>query len=65
MTDYSKTTNLPSTKFSMKANLSKTEMSWIDFWQDKKIIEKKKKSQKKRPNLFFMTVRLMQMATFT
>ena len=65
MTDYSKTINLPTTKFSMKANLSKTEISWIDFWQDKKIIEKKKKIQKKHPNLFFMTVRLMQMATFT
>ena len=33
MTDYSKTINLPATKFSMKANLSKTEVSWIDFWQ--------------------------------
>ena len=65
MTDYSKTINLPATKFSMKANLSKTEMSWIDFWQDKRIIEKKKKSQKKHPNLYFMTVHLMQMATST
>ena len=46
MTDYSKTINLPATKFSMKANLSKTEMSWIDFWQDKKIIEKKKNHRK-------------------
>ena len=47
MTDYSKTINLPATKFSMKANLSQTEMSWIDFWQDKKIIEKKKKITEK------------------
>jgi len=66
MTDYSKTINLPATKFSMKANLSKTEMSWIDFWQDKRIIEKKKKkSQKKHPNLYFMTVHLMQMEIST
>ena len=64
MTDYSKTINLPNTKFSMKANLSKTEMSWIDFWRDKNIIEKKKKLQKKQLDLFFMTARLMQMVTF-
>jgi isoleucyl-tRNA synthetase len=43
MTDYSKTISLPATKFSMKANLSQTEMRWIDFWKEKKIIEKKEK----------------------
>ena len=43
MTDYSKTISLPATKFSMKANLSQTEMRWMDFWKEKKIIEKKKK----------------------
>ena len=42
MTDYSKTINLPATKFSMKANLSQTEMRWMDFWKEKKIIERKK-----------------------
>jgi len=30
----------------MKANLSQTEMGWINFWQDKKIIEKKKNHRK-------------------
>ena len=40
MTDYSKTINLPDTKFSMKANLSQTETAWIDFGK-KKITEKK------------------------
>ena len=43
MTDYSKTISLPATKFSMKANLSQTEMRWMDFWKEKKIIEKKEK----------------------
>ena len=52
MTDYSKTINLPDTKFSMKANLSKTEMSWIDFWQEKKIIEKKKKNHRKSIQIY-------------
>jgi isoleucyl-tRNA synthetase len=33
MTDYSKTISLPATKFSMKANLSQTEMRWMDFWK--------------------------------
>lgn len=47
MTDYSKTINLPATKFSMKANLSKTEVSWIDFWQNEKIIEKQRKITEK------------------
>ena len=32
MMNYSKTISLPSTKFAMKANLSKKEMNWIEFW---------------------------------
>ena len=40
MIDYSKTINLPSTKFSMKANLAQKEIEWIKFWEDKKIYEK-------------------------
>ena len=47
MTDYSKTISLPATKFSMKANLSQTEMRWMDFWKEKKIIEKKKENYRK------------------
>ena len=37
MSDFSKTINLPSTSFSMKANLSQTENLWIDFWKEKNI----------------------------
>ena len=65
MTDYSKTISLPATKFSMKANLSQTEVRWMDFWKEKKIIDRKKKLQKKHPNLFFTTAHPMRMVIFT
>ena len=39
MTDYSKTINLPSTAFAMKANLSETENLRIDFWEEKKFFK--------------------------
>ncbi len=42
MTNFSKTINLPSTNFSMKANLSETETNWIKFWKEKKIYKKLK-----------------------
>ncbi len=42
MTDYSSTINLPSTKFSMKANLSQKETVWMKFWDEKKIFDKLK-----------------------
>ncbi len=42
MTNFSKTINLPSTNFSMKANLSKTEENWIKFWKEKNIYKKLK-----------------------
>ncbi|MBS91523.1 MAG: isoleucine--tRNA ligase [Rickettsiales bacterium] len=44
MTNFSKTINLPSTNFSMKANLSETEINWIKFWKDKDIYKKLKKA---------------------
>ena len=39
MKDYSKTINLPKTNFSMKANLSETELHWLNFWKKNKIYE--------------------------
>ena len=42
MTNFSKTINLPSTNFSMKANLSETETNWIKFWKEEKIYKKLK-----------------------
>ncbi len=44
MTDFSKTINLPSTAFAMKANLSETENLRIDFWKKKKIFQTLKKN---------------------
>ena len=43
MTDFSKTINLPSTAFAMKANLSETENLRIDFWKKKDFPNIKKK----------------------
>jgi isoleucyl-tRNA synthetase len=43
MTDYSKTINLPNTKFSMKANLSEKENIWLEFWKKNNIYEVLKK----------------------
>ncbi|MFL2679706.1 MAG: isoleucine--tRNA ligase [Alphaproteobacteria bacterium] len=45
--NYSKTINLPSTNFSMKANLSTTEYNWIKFWDDNNIYEVLKKNSSK------------------
>tara|TARA_Y100000589_G_C26928205_1_gene537245 strand:+ start:117 stop:749 length:633 start_codon:yes stop_codon:yes gene_type:complete len=42
MKDYSKTINLPRTKFSMKANLSENENQWLEFWRDNKVYKKLK-----------------------
>ena len=48
MKNFSKTIILPSTKFSMKANLSETENTWMAFWEKNKIYHNlKNKSQKK------------------
>ena len=41
--NFSKTINLPKTNFSMKANLSTTEINWIKFWNENKIYVKLKK----------------------
>ncbi|MFL2661038.1 MAG: isoleucine--tRNA ligase [Alphaproteobacteria bacterium] len=46
MKDYSKTINLPKTDFSMKANLSEKEISWLEFWKKKKVYENLKKNNK-------------------
>jgi len=43
MNDFSKTINLPSTNFSMKANLSETEEKWIEFWKKNEIYSSLKK----------------------
>ena len=40
MTNFSKTINLPLTSFSMKANLSETEVHRIEFWKENRIFEK-------------------------
>ena len=65
MTNYSKTINLPKTNFSMKANLSEKETQWLEFWHKNKIYDKLKKKIKKVLSMFYMTVRHMQMETFT
>ena len=65
MTNYSETINLPKTNFSMKANLSEKETQWLGFWHKNKIYDKLKKKIKKVLSMFYMMVRLMQMATFT
>ena len=65
MTNYSKTINLPKTNFSMKANLSEKETQWLEFWHKNKIYDNLKKKIKKISSMFYMMVRLMQMATFT
>ena len=46
MTNYSKTINLPNTKFSMKANLSEKENQWLEFWNKNKIYAKLKEQNK-------------------
>jgi len=46
MINYSKTINLPNTKFSMKANLSEKEIHWLDFWDKNKIYQTLKKQYK-------------------
>ena len=45
MTNYSKTINLPKTKFSMKANLSEKETQWLEFWHKNKIYDNLKKKK--------------------
>ena len=47
MINFSKTINLPSTSFSMKANLSLTESNWIKFWKEKNIYKKLKNKNEK------------------
>ena len=37
MTNFKDTMNLPQTDFPMRANLSKREPAWVDFWQEKNI----------------------------
>ena len=46
MKDYSKTINLPKTDFSMKANLSEKEISWLEFWYENKVYENLKMKDK-------------------
>ena len=66
MINYSKTINLPSTTFSMKANLSENENKWIEFWKNEKVYEKlKKKNQKMKKHLFYMMVLPTQMEIYT
>ena len=48
MKNFSKTIILPSTKFSMKANLSETENTWIAFWEKNKIYYNLKNISKKK-----------------
>ncbi len=48
MKNFSKTIILPSTKFSMKANLSETENTWIAFWEKNKIYYNLKNTSKKK-----------------
>ena len=48
MNDYSKTINLPKTDFSMKANLSEKEISWLKFWNEKKVYENLKQNNKNK-----------------
>ena len=50
MINYSKTINLPNTKFSMKASLSEKETLWLDFWNKNKvynILKEQNKDSKK------------------
>ena len=48
MKNFSKTIILPSTKFSMKANLSETENTWMAFWEKNKIYHNLKNKSQKR-----------------
>ena len=64
MTDFSKTINLPSTAFAMKANLSETENLRIDFWKEKKIFQTLKKNCLNEKNIFFTMDHPMLMETF-
>ena len=47
MTDFSKTIKLPSTKFSMKANLAETENNWIKFWKNNNLYKNLKEESNK------------------
>ena len=47
MTDFSKTIKLPSTQFSMKANLAETENNWIKFWKNNNLYKNLKEESNK------------------
>ena len=47
--DYSKTLNLPQTDFPMRANLPEREPQMLQYWQDKKIYDKKQAAAAGRP----------------
>ena len=49
LTDYSKTLNLPNSKFPMRGNLSKREPGWIQVWQSQSIYKKITDECKDRP----------------
>ena len=46
MKNLSQTINLPNTSFSMRANLSKNEPKWIQFWKQLDIVNKIKEINK-------------------
>ncbi len=46
--EYKDTLNLPTTKFKMKANLSKEEPKWLEFWEEQKIYQKILKEKESR-----------------
>jgi len=48
--DYSKTINLPQTKFKMRANLPQKEKEILNFWEEKKIYEKIREKSARFPH---------------
>jgi len=44
--DYKETLNLPKTSFPMRANLSRREPEWLDFWNSMKLYESLMESRK-------------------
>lgn len=49
MPDYSKTLNLPKSKFPMRGNLSKREPEWVKHWQSKSLYKRIRVECKDRP----------------
>ncbi len=54
MKDYRDTVNLPTTEFSMKAELTKKEPQWIKWWNENRIYEKNLEKRKNTGKIFIL-----------